>query len=317
MASTNILEDILTTLDLQGVLYFHTNFRGEWGVSVPRFGSAARFHHVIEGTCFVSVANDTTYKLTKGDLIVVPGGRSHVLADRQTRDAPPLEDVLEKAQFTGKGALTVGSPDVAASTRLICGHFSFRPEGRHPLLSALPDALVVTKAEIQENRWLDELLSALTRQIDSGESGAPSTVIRVSEIIFIEAVRTGSHKYPVLHAMLAAFQSGSIRHAMELMHTQLTEPWTVESLATTVGMSRSSFAQQFKTLLGVTPMGYLTDWRLQRSLSLLATTNAPVGKVAVDVGYKSAAAFTRVFTSRFDVSPSSFRDRAKRESQRL
>jgi hypothetical protein len=122
----DVLNDILDTLDLRGVLYFRTDFSPPWAVTVPDFEQAARFHLVVQGQCHVGFASGDSVELTAGDLILIPRGRSHVLADKPRRSAPPLEHVLQDAGYDGQGVLAVGKGVSDASTQMICGHFSFR-----------------------------------------------------------------------------------------------------------------------------------------------------------------------------------------------
>src|SRR5678816_1426370 len=87
-------------------------------------------------------------------------------------------------------------------------------------------------------------------------------------------------------------------------------PWTVEDLARQVGMSRSGLAQRFADLLGVPPMQYLAQWRLQLAALQLRAADRPLARVAEDVGYESEAAFNRAFKREFGVPPAAWR-RAK------
>ena len=140
----DVLNDVLDTLNLKGALYFRTDFSGPWGVTVPDLQQAARFHLVVQGRCHVSFASGASVDLGPGDIVLIPRGRSHVLADKVSRQAPPLETVLELSGYDGQGVLVVGERDPQASTQMVCGHFSFRKGADHPLLRALPEYLVTT-----------------------------------------------------------------------------------------------------------------------------------------------------------------------------
>jgi AraC-like DNA-binding protein len=60
-------------------------------------------------------------------------------------------------------------------------------------------------------------------------------------------------------------------------------------------MSRTRFADHFRTRIGQTPIDYLTVWRMTVACQLLAK-GKPVKSVAREVGYQSAVAFARVFS---------------------
>ena len=112
---------------------------------------------------------------------------------------------------------------------------------------------------------------------------------------------------PAMSAILTALQDPQIGKALTKMHEAPEHPWTVENLAAEVGMSRSRFADRFRTLLHMSPMAYLSEWRLQRALALLDGSRFSVSQVAVQSGYQSPAAFTRAFAAKFGTSPTDYR----------
>lgn len=304
---TDILTDIFATLSLKGALYFRTDFSGAWGVAVPNHHGAARFHLVVQGGVIVTLASGKTVRLGPGDLILIPAGAAHTLSDREDRAAPPLETVLADAGYDGGGVLALGDGDDAATTQLICGHFTFRDGADHPLLRALPDALITTAADRAREPWLDETLRLIARRIFEGAPGAEAAVTRLSEAVYIELMRLGLGASGDMVGVLAAMQDKQISRALKAMHAAPHEPWSVEKLAGEAAMSRSRFAERFRALLGVSPMGYLSEWRLQKALALLDQSRCSVQEVASRSGYQSPAAFTRAFAAKFGASPTEFR----------
>lgn len=303
----DVLNDILDTLNLKGALYFRTDFSPPWGVTVPDLGQAARFHLVVQGRCHVGFSSGAAVELAPGDLLLIPRGRAHVLADAARREAPPLETVLKRAGYGGEGVLVLGEGDPNASTQMVCGHFTFRGGADHPLLRALPEYLLTTSAVRAREPWLDEMLRLVARRMFSDEIGSPAAVTRLSEIVFIELLRVGVAQSAPLKAVLEAFRDRQVGRALQLIHARPAEPWTVESLAREIGMSRSRFAERFSELMGMGPMAYLSDWRLQKALALLEGTRASVQQVASQTGYQSPAAFTRAFAGKFGVPPTEYR----------
>ncbi|GAB4224818.1 MAG: AraC family transcriptional regulator [Kiloniellaceae bacterium] len=307
----DVLNDILDTLDLKGALYFRTDFSGPWAVTVPDYAEAARFHLVVQGRCHLRLASGATAELGPGDLVLIPRGRSHVLADSEGRRPADLETVLAQSGYNGEGALVVGEGDSQASTQLVCGHFTFRSAADHPLLRALPEALVVSAATRAREPWLDEMLRLVARKMFSDEVGSPAAVTRLSEIVFIEVLRIGVEECRDLHRLIEAFGDRQVGRALQLIHERPAEAWTVDGLAGAVGMSRSRFAERFRELVGQGPMSYLADWRLQKALALLdRAPGSSVQQIAGQTGYRSPAAFTRAFTGKFGVAPSAYRRRS-------
>ena len=89
------------------------------------------------------------------------------------------------------------------------------------------------------------------------------------------------------------------------------EPWTVDQLGREVGLSRSALADRFVQLLGVAPMHYLTDWRMQVATQELINGNQSMIRIAQAVGYDSEAAFGRAFRRVIKDSPAAWRRRAR------
>ncbi|MEQ8966805.1 MAG: AraC family transcriptional regulator [Azospirillaceae bacterium] len=303
----DILDDVLDTLALKGALYFRTDFSPPWGVTVPEHPGAARFHLVVRGHCRVELATGAVAELAPGDLVLVPRGRSHVLAHAAGQPAPPLETLMAESGYDGRGVFVVGRGDAAARTRMICGHFAFRPGADHPLLRALPDHLVVTAATRRRHPWLDETLTLLTRRVFADPDRSAAAVTRLSEVLFIDLLRAAVDLAPRLSALLQGFRDPPIARALALIHARPGESWTVEGLAAAVGLSRSRFAERFRALIGVGPMAYLAEWRLQRAAELLDDPGASIQQIAFDTGYRSPAAFTRAFAGKFGTPPARFR----------
>jgi AraC-like DNA-binding protein len=72
-------------------------------------------------------------------------------------------------------------------------------------------------------------------------------------------------------------------------------------------MSRTSFAQQFKRLVGNTPMEYLAEWRMSLAYSKLQLSKDSMLSIALDIGYQSEAAFSRAFKKIIGKSPNEVR----------
>lgn len=306
----DIFNDIFSTLNLQGALYFRTDFTPPWGVSVPQYEQAARFHLIIQGNCHVQVNGNSAVKLSAGDLIMIPRGIPHILAHDPYTNAPPLETVLKDAGYTGDGVLTVGKGKPQATTQMVCGHFNFRNHANHPLLQALPEYLLLANSCRAKHPLLDEILRMITRRIFAENLGAEASITRLSEIVFIELIKLGFDDHPHLQSVLDAFHDPKIGKSLQLIHSRPDHSWTVESLASEVAMSRSRFSNRFSQLLGIGPMAYLADWRLQKALSMLDGSRLSVQQIASQTGYQSPSAFTRAFSGKFGLAPTEYRHTA-------
>ena len=303
----DVLSDIFETIRLRATLYFHTDYSPPWAVTVPAYAQAARFHLVVQGRCHVQLASGRAVDIAAGDLILIPRGQEHILADSAGRSPAPLEQVIEQSGYDGNGTFVLGEGDQNASTRMVCGHFGFAEGADHPLLRSLPELIVMTPADRARHPILDETLRLVVRRVFADNLGASAAISRLSEVFFIEVVRASIEQCPELARVMGAMTDNQVGRALELIHNDAGRSWTVASLAAEVGMSRSRFAERFSDLMGDSPMKYLADWRLQQALMLLGRSRINVQEVASRVGYQSAAAFTRAFAQKFGSPPSDFR----------
>lgn len=90
--------------------------------------------------------------------------------------------------------------------------------------------------------------------------------------------------------------------ALTELHTRPSHAWTLESLARAAGTSRSVLAERFQHLIGSAPMEYLTQWRMVAA-NLLCGSNAPLARIAEDVGYQTDTAFIRAFRREYGMPP--------------
>jgi transcriptional regulator GlxA family with amidase domain len=215
--------------------------------------------------------------------------------------------VLEAAGYRGELLLAIGNGDPAAATQLVCGHLNFAEGADHTILRVLPPMIRISNAERSHHPWFDGVLQLLVTQVFSQHPGSVAAVTRLSEILFIEAIRFAGDEAPELQRLMQGFSDAQIGRAIAAIHRELTRSWTVASLAREAGMSRTRFARRFHELIGMGPAGYLTEWRLQRSMTVLATTRRTVSEIARACGYASPAAFTRAFAERFGQTPKQFR----------
>ena len=188
---TDVLSDVLDTVALKAAIYFRTDFHPEFGIAVPAYGRAARFHLVVQGSCYVTLESGRQVRLQPGDLALVPNGSAHLLSSSEAAPGSPLADVMSQAGFTGSGPFVVGEGPDGASCQMVCGHFTFADGADHPLLRSIPDVLHITAADRARRPMLDDVLRLLVRRMFEGEPGAAATVSRLSEVLFVEALAIG------------------------------------------------------------------------------------------------------------------------------
>ncbi len=303
------LTDILNTLRMHGSLYFRTELSAPWGVAVPEKGKAARFHIAIRGQCWLHVeGKEQPIFLSNGDLVIIPHGAAHILSDGPETTARPLQDVLSDTQYAGQGTLIYGGGGPGCT--LVCGEFAFDERESHPLLENLPSVLCITADQSHNAKWLDSVMSFVAHEAANMHPGAHAIIDRLSEIIFIQAVRLTLEHSKQNIPFLSAFTDKRINAVLTQIHVDPAFKWSVENLGRIANMSRSAFSNRFSELVGMSPLQYLMFVRLQKASRLLLESALSLAQISESVGYQSEAAFSLAFSRQFGCRPGEYRKRA-------
>ena len=94
---------------------------------------------------------------------------------------------------------------------------------------------------------------------------------------------------------------------MMFMRNNLAEAITVQQLADLIHVSRSYLNKLFVQHIGLTPMQYMTDIRIDAARSLLMTSRRRVSDIAADVGFHSPKYFCTAFHGVTGMSPREYR----------
>jgi AraC-like DNA-binding protein len=302
--------DALTTaveaLRLRGRLYCRMELSAPWGMALPRTDQA-QFHALERGSCWLrTAASAEPLALMGGDLVVVPHGAAHSLADSQETPLVPLSKIIGPAKPTGYALLRHGG--TGARTVLICGAFEFERREGNPLLTALPPVLHLRSGGRNARDLLTTSLRLLAVEARRPQAGTQALVSRLTDVVFIQGLRAWVKALPEgSGGWLGALKDRQIGTALSMLHRHPDRRWTLASLATAVGMSRSRFTDRFTVLVGQPPVAYLTSWRMHLAAGRLLVEGARVAEVALAVGYESETAFAKAFRRAFGVSPSLYR----------
>ncbi len=248
-------------------------------------------------------------RLEQGDLVIITHGSAHTLYCDPTTENPPtlLDTVIEQSGFTGQGALVYGELGSHHETQLICGHFAFDKDAQHPLIDALPEYIHIQNYGAESGSWMESTLKVIGSEAGRDNICSDLIALKMSEIIYAQAMRAYLQSETARSSDLAGYADPKLARAIKMIHQAPEHPWSLAELAKIAGLSRTSFANRFKELLSVTPLGYMTQWRMQIARQNLKDTNAAVIDIAEKVGYQSEAAFSRVFKKQFGIAPIAYR----------
>ena len=314
------LSDVLKAVRLEGALYLNAEFtapwcmRGRYGMaSVKRRLAGAEhvvyFHLLTEGSCKVKLADSAeVLDVTAGDLVLFPQDDRHLMGsdlhvtplDAENWNGgnePPPE--LAPYRYGGGGVVT----------RFVCGFLACNRTMCRPLLDALPRVLRIPIGDGTASSLLHDLLRlGVAESSSASRPGAQSTLTKLAELVFVEALRRYAESLPPDgKGWLAAVRDAQVGRALALLHSEPGRAWTVDVLARAVALSRSALAERFAALVGEPPMQYLTRWRLALAARTLRAGGEALSRVAERSGYESEAAFNRAFKREFGLPPAAWR----------
>jgi AraC family transcriptional regulator, alkane utilization regulator len=320
------LSEVLQAVRLDGAIYITAEFTAPWCVQtkfglrtvaarLPRADHVVFFHMLTGGRALARLADGgETTEVRAGDVLLFPHDDLHVLgsdpslapAEREPTELDP-EGRLIRMQYGGGGELT----------EFVCGYLACDRRIFRSLLSSLPRMMRVSIAGDGETSWLLQMLEVGVRESRTQNPGATSLLAKLAELLFVEATRRYAASLPSTQkGWLAGLRDPQIGRALALLHARPADPWTVEALARSVGMSRSVLAERFVDLIGEPPMQYLTSWRLALAAQALRTSNETIARISERCGYESEAAFNRAFKREFAKPPAAWRKQHANEALR-
>ena len=195
-----------------------------------------------------------------------------------------------------------------AATHFVCGYLASNRTLCRPLFEALPRVLHVRLGDGTATAVWRQLMRVGVHVSASPEPGAASTLAKLAELMFVEALRRHVAALPPDDTgWLPALRDVQIGRALALLHEEPERAWTVDTLAREVALSRSLLATRFTSLVGESPMQYLTRWRLALAARALRSGNEAISRIAQRSGYETDAAFSRAFKREFGLPPSAWR----------
>jgi AraC-like DNA-binding protein len=313
----DILSDALRVLRLTGAVFLGAEFTAPWCVlsegrrpitePLPPGGNVIFFHLLTEGRCKVRLADGgDVVELVAGDMVMMSRDDNHLMGSDLGLKPVRAAALVKPAAANGLMRLDYGGG--GEMTRFGCSFLTCDERLCRPLLDALPRILRIPIGDGPEVAWMRNLMQAGNEETAAARPGGATVLAKLSELIFVEAMRRYIQSLPDGTAgWLAGLRDRFVGRALALMHERPGHDWTVDELAEKAGISRSVLAQRFTDLIGQPPMQYLTRWRMTISAQRLRSEPVSIARVAADMGYDSEAAFTRAFKRELGETPAAWR----------
>jgi AraC-like DNA-binding protein len=276
---------------------------------MPGVEHVVSFHAVMSGSCWAALGDGSAMpplQLDAGDIVIFPSGAPNMMSSSPgAQGEPDMAMYYRPADNHLPFSLQMGGGQ--DRTRFVCGYLGCDARPFNPLLAALPP-MVCTRKPSSGSGWVTDLIRVALAEGGSSRAGREAVLAKLSELMFVESIRRYLEDMPAdSRGWLSGLRDAHIGEALRLIHAHPAGDWTLDRLSRKVGLSRTIFADRFTEYVEISPMQYLSRWRLQLASRLLEQSGASVARAAAEVGYESEAAFNRAFKKHVGVPPGTWR----------
>jgi AraC-like DNA-binding protein len=314
------LRAALENLRLDGAIFFRAEFTENWAFESPlkdltqalRPGAKSMilFHIVAAGRCWISMPGGERHWANRGDVIVLPYGDDYLMGGAEPAEVVPIMNLMTRPPWDTMPVLAHGAG--GHRTGIVCGHMHSDDPLFDPAMRAFPPVFVVRVPEGPAARWVASSIN-YALAVTTESLPAPPSSTRLPELLLTEVLRIHLETAPMAeHGWIAALHDRVLSPAMAALHAEPERKWTVAELASTATVSRSVLDQRFREVLGLSPIKYLTEWRMHVADDLLRTTDLSVAAISRRIGYESEEAFSRAFRRSHGDSPGAWRSAQQR-----
>ncbi len=237
-------------------------------------------------------------------LIGVIHGIAHITTDTGQTAALGRGDVC----FTRRQATVSlsNATDDGRPARILHGALGCHSQPGNRLMQAMPDLIKLRNespvTQVMRNAMLQRLLS----EMDDNSAGKTAITGRMLDIFLLDAFNQIMAEKSLQQRYLAALADRKLSPAIEAMHNAPSEGWGLDKLADIAGLSRTAFAIQFKSTVGIPPLQYLMEWRMTLATERLQRKEETIAAIAHDLGYASESAFYKAFKRVHGDSPRAY-----------
>lgn len=301
------LSSSLKLVNATAILSGGLKIGGAWGFSFPP-PTKLKFIAIVEGCAQLRFFDDPgLITLECGDVLLLNGATGFTIFSDPDVTPVEISSVFRSGEKTDN-ILTIGQ-DI--DFYLIGGHIDFNQIGRDILVNALPKQLLIPASNSAAGT-ITWLLQHLAREMANEKIGSQIASTQLAQLVFVQSLRAYIEQCDMIPVgWLRGLADKHIAPALHLMHDDPAYQWQLEELAHKVGMSRTGFAERFRKTVGVTPLGYLRNWRMRLAEQALRDTNETIATIALSLGYTSESAFSTAFKQVIGTAPRNYRSENK------
>lgn len=230
-----------------------------------------------------------------GHLHLVRRGPVHMVH----KDGPPLCVLEPSLVFYPRPfdhRLEVPDGNLAS---LLCANVRFAHASRNPVALALPDVMCVP---LRDADGLSATLSLLLAEASADGIGKQLILDGLCGVLVVHLLRHAWQEKLIRTGVIAGLSDVRLAPVLAAVHADAGRSWTLEEMAALAQMSRTSFINRFRDVVGMAPAKYLTGWRMNLAKALLEEGRS-VKEVALTVGYRHQPAFSNAFAAWSGMAP--------------
>jgi AraC-like DNA-binding protein len=305
--SQDPFSNVLSIVDVRSAVSGGFTAGGTWAIRFPR-PDRIKFFTAVKGECWLQVEGDEApVRFCEGDVFLLTAARSFTLAS--DLDAEPHDAIVVYAGGTRR------IPNISEGDdfMFLGGHVLLDAETGNLLIDNLP-ATVRLAAGTVDASILKWLIDRLVCEHSEERPGMDFATSHLAQLMFLQILRSYlANIDDVSASRLRAINDPRIAPALRLMHKEPSRSWHLVDLAKASAMSRTAFAVYFKSVAGIAPLTYLTEWRMRLAERALRETDQPLAIVASSLGYTSESAFSTAFKRVTGHAPTRYRTVMKRK----
>lgn len=289
----NPLGQALHYLKLNGAFYCKSDLSGDWGISLPSMPGTSMFHIVTSGSCLIEHGEEKI-TLNPGDFVFLPKGDGHILRSAPEVTVNDLFSYPVTKISHCYETLEIG--EEGSKTTMLCGVVQLEHPSANLIINSMPGIIHMECSKSSLSSWMSQTVHLIAKEAEQADIGGETVLTRLADVLVVQALRHWiANDEKANEGWLYALKDKRIGKSLSLIHANPGESWTIESLGKEIGMSRTAFANKFKSLVGEPMLQYLTNWRMNLAAMKIKDGEKVSLEFIEELGYKSESSFRRTF----------------------
>jgi|GEM_PF-2109537 len=270
-----------------------------WAFSVPS-DENNYFYYVISGEAWVESYSAAPTLISQYEVAGIPKSTAHLWKDDPENNQISPVSMITKAEFPD---INPAGKKPSANTLLLvikmASHFSTISHQLPPLVH------LSQKSENYESIF--SVMKMIIAETNGSSSSKRLIIRRLAEILAFKLAEPALNNLRDISSQHALSIEQHIDQVITHIHEHPEKQWSLESLANEACMGRTSFANKFRESMGLTPLNYLYQVRMQHAAMEIRNTEKTIREIAYSVGYKSETSFHKAFVRTMNISPGRYR----------